>query len=68
MFVREEPRSPPPIPAGPMEENPYLDAWFLQVSYDIFRNSRHAEVVPVTSSDPVSDKENPILVEFHARR
>jgi hypothetical protein len=65
--LRAEPQSPPPLPAGPMEENPYLSAWFLQAAYDMFHNAEHAEVVPVESRDPVSEMENPILLRFDGR-
>jgi hypothetical protein len=63
-----EPPSPPPLPAGKMEENFYLGPWFLQAAYDILHNAVHAELVPVESSDPVSDMENPVLVRFDGRQ
>jgi len=53
---------PPPIPEGPMNEEPYMYAWGEQMTYDLQHNSSSHAFIPVDAHGPVSEAENAKLL------
>jgi hypothetical protein len=59
---KEPPRSPPPIPAGPMDEGPYTTGWLKELSYFQSQHSPVVNKLDVACPDPVLEIERADLL------